>query len=64
MKTIRLDDPELAGTYEVEQLDGGDLLLHRTVTSAAEILGGQRARALSPDEFQAHFGQLPRDGEG
>ena len=64
MKTIMLDDPEFAGAYEVEQLDSGDLLLRRSLTSYDEILARQGGRRLTPEEFERHFGHLPRDGEG
>lgn len=64
VKTVRLEDPDLAGTYDVEQLEGGDLLLRRQVTTFDEILEGQGGRRLTTEEFEEHFGDLPHDGEG
>ena len=64
VKRITLEDPEFAGTYEVEPLEGGDLLLRRELTSAKDILERQGGRRLTPEEFEQHFGHLPSDGEG
>lgn len=61
---VTLTEPELEGTYEVERLDGGDLLLRRDLTSLDEILSRHGGRRATPEEFQGHFSHLPRDGEG
>ncbi|MCA1698597.1 MAG: hypothetical protein LC790_06705 [Actinobacteria bacterium] len=64
MKRIALEDPEFAGTYGAEPLEGDDLLLRRKLTGAKEILERQGGRRLAPAEFEQHFGHLPSDGEG
>jgi hypothetical protein len=64
VKRITLDDPDFAGIYEVEPLEGGDLLLRRQLTNADEILARRGGRRLTPEEFERHFGDLPHDGEG
>lgn len=64
MKTVKLEDPDLAGTYDVEELEGGDLLLRRQLTTLDEILERQGGRRMTEEEFEEHFGDLPRDGEG
>jgi hypothetical protein len=48
----------------VEPLEGGDLLLRRRLTSLDEIRERQGGRPMTPEEFERHFGHLPRDGEG
>lgn len=63
-KTVTLDEPGLAGIYDVEELEGGDLLLRRRLTTLDEILERQGGRRATAEEFEEHFGQLPRDGEG
>lgn len=65
MKTVRLEDPDLAGTYTVERQEGGRLVLEPVVTSAEEI---ERRHGLEPaslEELEAQYGRmLPPDGEG
>lgn len=65
MKTVRLEDPDLAGTYTVERQEGGRLALEPVVTSAEEI---ERRHGLAPaslEELEAQYGRmLPPDGEG
>jgi hypothetical protein len=65
VKTVTLEDPDLAGTYTVERQDGGRLVLEPVVTSAEEI---ERRHGLEPaslEEFEAQYGRtLPPDGEG
>jgi len=59
MRTLTLEDPAFAGTYEVEQLASGDLLLRRSPTSFDAIQSRRGGRRLTPDEFERDFGDLP-----
>ncbi|MBA3421089.1 MAG: hypothetical protein H0U12_04225 [Thermoleophilaceae bacterium] len=64
-RTITLHDPEFAGTYAVECLPDGRLLLEPdTGPSEEEILQRVGGRALTPEEFAAEFGEPPAHGEG
>jgi hypothetical protein len=65
VRTITLDDPEFAGTYAVECLPDGRLLLEPdTGPSEEEILQRVGGRVLTPEEFAAEFGEPPAHGEG
>lgn len=59
VKTVKLEDPDLGGTYDVKELEGG-----RQVATLDEILERQGGRRVTDEEFEHHFGHLPRDGEG
>lgn len=48
VKTVKLEDPDLAGTY-VKELEGGDLLLRRQVTTMDEILERQGGRRVTDE---------------
>jgi hypothetical protein len=63
-KTVTLSEPVVAGKWDVEPLEGGDFLLRRRLTSLDEIRERQGGRPMTPEEFERHFGHLPRDGEG
>ena len=65
VRTITLDDPEFAGTYAVESLPDGRLLLEpEPRPSEQAILERSGARSLTPEEFAAEFGEPPAHGEG
>ena len=65
VRTITLDDPEFAGTYAVESLPDGRLLLEpEPRPSEQTILERSGARSLTPEEFAAEFGEPPAHGEG
>lgn len=63
-RTITLSEPGLEGAYEVERVDGSDLLLRRVLTSADEIRARTGTRALTDEELERHFGGVPTDAEG
>lgn len=60
-KTVTLTDPELAGEWEVQSLDGGDLLLRRPRTTLADILERHGGRPAGDEEIERHLGELPTD---
>jgi hypothetical protein len=65
VKTVTLEDPDLAGTYTVERQDGGRLVLEPVVTSAEEIEQRHGLEPASLEELEAQYGRmLPPDGEG
>jgi hypothetical protein len=64
VRTITLDDPELAGTYTVEPQDDDRLVLEPVMSSALEIMDREGLRPLTQEEDERLFGDLPRDGEG
>jgi hypothetical protein len=64
VRTITLDDPELAGTYTVQPQGDGRLVLEPVTSSAQEIMDRQGLRPLTEEEDERLFGDLPRDGEG
>lgn len=60
---------DIEGAYVVEEMSPDGMLLiapewPSESTSAAAIMQRAGAKPLSPEEFQAHFGHLPTDGEG
>jgi hypothetical protein len=65
VKEVTLDDPELAGTYEVRRLEGGRLLLEPRLTGIDEI---ERRHGLEPASVEAlereQGALLPADDEG
>lgn len=65
VRTITLDDPEFAGTYAVESLPDGRLLLEpEPRPSEQTLLERSGARSLTPEEFAAEFGERSAHGEG
>ena len=61
---VKLTEPGIAGDYIVaERNPDGTLLLapDTSVVAMQERIGG---RPMTPEEFERHFGHLPRDGEG
>jgi hypothetical protein len=51
--------------YEVVPDEAGGVALEPTLTKTADRLYAERgSRRLTADEFDAHFGHLPADGEG
>ncbi len=63
-KTVTLTEPPVAGEWDVETLDSGDLLLRRRRTTLPEILERHGGRPATPEEFERHMGHLPADREG
>lgn len=60
---------DIEGSYVVEEERPNGMLLIAPEwpgenTSAAAIMQRAGAQPLSPEEFEAHFGHLPTDGEG
>jgi hypothetical protein len=65
MKTVTLTEPEFEGSYEVEELESGDLLLRRRLTTLAEIEQRHGLQPATVEEFEAEHGRtLPHDDEG
>ncbi len=61
---VTLTEPELAGDYIVAERapDGSVQLVPDTsIEGINKRIGG---RPMTPDEFDQHFGALPRDDEG
>ena len=63
---VTLTEPEIAGDYLVEPQEDGTLILvpEGKEPTLAQIRGREGARALSDEEFQRTFGELPSDQEG
>ena len=63
---VTLTEPDVAGSYLVaEQRDDGTLVLEPLAgPSEDELLERSGGRALTDEEFNRHFGDLPTDGEG
>ncbi len=65
VKTVTLEDPDLAGTYTVERQDGGRLLLEPVVTEMHDIRDRLRSEPASVEELEGQYGRLlPPDDEG
>ncbi len=63
---VTLTEPELAGDYIVAERgpDGSVQLVPDTSDEAIAARLGLGGRPMTPDEFNEHFGALPRDDEG
>jgi hypothetical protein len=63
---VTLTEPEIAGEYLVEPQEDGTLILvpEGEEPTLAQIREREGARALSDEEFQRTFGELPSDEEG
>ena len=65
VKTVTLEDPDLAGTYTVERQEDGRLLLEPVVTEMREIRERLGSEPASVEEFEDQYGRLlPPDDEG
>jgi hypothetical protein len=65
VKEVTLDDPELAGTYEVRRLEGGRLLLEPRLTGLEEIERRHGLERASSEALEREHGPLlPADDEG
>ncbi len=61
---VTLTEPGVAGDYIVaERLPDGSVLLapDTSIEGIGRRIGG---RAMTAEEFEKHFGDLPTDGEG
>jgi hypothetical protein len=63
-KTVTLTEPELAGEWDIESLDGGRLLLTRHVEPTIDQLQTEHGERIGGEEFERRWGHLPSDGEG
>jgi hypothetical protein len=63
-KTVTLTEPELAGEWDVEPLEGGRLLLTPHVEPTIDGLQAEYGERLGGEEFKHRWGHLPSDGEG
>lgn len=63
-KTVTLTEPEVAGEWDIEPLDGGRLLLTPHVETTIDELQSQYGERVQGDEFARRWAHLPSDGEG
>lgn len=61
---VTLTEPGVAGSYVVAERQGDGTLVLAPDTSIEAIRSRQGTEVMSPEDFEAHFGDLPRDGEG
>jgi uncharacterized linocin/CFP29 family protein len=61
---VTLTEPEVAGSYVVAERQGDGTLLLAPDTSIEAIRKRQDTEAMGGEDFEEHFGDLPRDGEG
>ena len=61
---VTLTEPEIAGSYVVAERQGDGTLVLAPDTSIEAIRARQGTEPMSPEDFEEHFGDLPRDGEG
>jgi hypothetical protein len=61
---VSLTDPGVAGDHVVAEHNPDGSLLPAPDTSIAGIGKRIGGRPMSPEEFNHHFGHLPRDDEG
>ncbi len=61
---VTLTEPDLAGDYIVAERNPDGSLLLAPDTSIVAIRKRAGTRPMSPEEFERHFGHLPRDCEG
>lgn len=59
---VTLTEPGLAGSYDVVDQDDGRLVLERNLEPTSEELHRRHGtRPLTDEEFEAAFGDLPRE---
>jgi hypothetical protein len=63
-RTVTLTEAEIAGRWDVEELEDGRLLLSRSLEPTIEELEKEHGVRLKGEEFAGRWGHLPRDGEG
>jgi hypothetical protein len=63
MKVV-LTEPEIAGSYVLEERNADGSLLLRPDTSIGAMQGRVGGRPMTDKEFGDAFGDLPADGEG
>ncbi len=61
---VTLTEPGLAGDYIVAERNPDGSLLLAPDTSVDAIRKRLGTRPMSAEEFERHFGHLPRDSEG
>ncbi len=61
---VTLTEGALAGEYVVAERHPDGSVLLAPDTSAEAIRGRLGTRAMTAEEFEQHFGDLPSDGEG
>lgn len=64
VRKIRLDEPGLEGDYVVAEVNPDGTVVLAPDTSVEAILERAGATRVEGEEFNALFGDLPRDGEG
>jgi hypothetical protein len=61
---VTLTEDGIAGDYIVAERNPDGSLLLAPDTSIEAIRRRQGTRPMTSEEFEQHFGDLPRDGEG
>jgi hypothetical protein len=61
---VTLTEPEIAGSYVVAERQGDGTPVLAPDTSIEAIRARQGTEPMSPEDFEEHFGDLPRDGAG
>jgi len=61
---VTLTEPGLAGEYVVEERHADGSLVLAPDTSIEAIRQCLGTRPMTAEEFEQHFGELPRDDEG
>ena len=61
---VTLTEPGLAGEYVVEERHADGTLVLAPATSIEAIRQRLGTRPMAAEEFDEHFGDLPRDDEG
>jgi len=61
---VTLTEPGIAGDYIVAERNPDGSVLLAPDTSMEAIRKRIGGRPMTPEEFDRHFGHLPRDGEG
>lgn len=67
VRTITINDPDFAGTYTVVEVRSDELLVLKPIDdepSETSLIASAGGRPLTPEEFEAEFGDLPTDDEG
>lgn len=63
-KIVTLTEPDLAGRWDVEELDDGRLVLSPHLGPTVDELEGEYGERLQGEAFERRWGHLRRDGEG